>query len=98
MCVLFRPSLTDHSFPFSEIAPDLIVYRYSHEKLIAYLKKKAARLSESGDFDKSRTLERQLAKDGLLDDGKEELLKGESSFVLKASGMLDSIHILQPVV
>ena len=48
------------------------MYRYSQEKLLAYLSKKVTRLSESGDVNKSRTLERQLAKDGLLEDGKEE--------------------------
>ncbi|KAH8119008.1 ribonuclease H2, subunit B [Phellopilus nigrolimitatus] len=58
-----------------DIASDLVVYRYSQPKFLDYLLKKATRLGQSDIIDKSRTLERELAKDGLMDDGKEELLQ-----------------------
>ncbi|THH02926.1 hypothetical protein EW145_g6686 [Phellinidium pouzarii] len=62
-------------FGLTDIASDLVVYRYSQPKFIEYLIKKATRLSHNGIVDKSLTLERELAKDGLMDDGKEELLQ-----------------------
>ncbi|KAL5528499.1 hypothetical protein ACEPAF_7635 [Sanghuangporus sanghuang] len=57
-----------------DIASDLVVFRYSHSKLLEYLIKKANRLGKGPTVPESRTLERELAKDGLMDDGKEELL------------------------
>ncbi|KAL5485367.1 hypothetical protein ACEPAI_8009 [Sanghuangporus weigelae] len=57
-----------------DIASDLVVFRYSHSKLLEYLIKKANRLGKAPTVPESRTLERELAKDGLMDDGKEELL------------------------
>ncbi|KAL5507343.1 hypothetical protein ACEPAH_6799 [Sanghuangporus vaninii] len=57
-----------------EIAFDLVVFRYSHSKFLEYLIKKANRLGKGSTVPESRTLERELAKDDLMDDGKEELL------------------------
>ncbi|KAI5121553.1 hypothetical protein M0805_000734, partial [Coniferiporia weirii] len=58
-----------------DIASDLVVYRYSQPRFIDYLVKKVTRLSQNGVVEKSRTLERELTKDGLMDDGNEELLQ-----------------------
>lgn len=58
-----------------DITPDLTVYRFSRPKLIEYLLKKVTRLCEGGIVAKSRALTRELAKDGLMDDRKDELLK-----------------------
>ena len=60
-----------------DIAADLVVYRYSEAKFLDYVRRKVERLSRSGVLDKSRTLERELMKDGLFDDGKEALLESE---------------------
>lgn len=57
------------------MTPDLSVFRYSESKLLGYLRKKAARLAEPRVSELSKTLVRTLAKDGLMDDGKEELLQ-----------------------
>ncbi|EPQ57284.1 hypothetical protein GLOTRDRAFT_115274 [Gloeophyllum trabeum ATCC 11539] len=57
-----------------EITPEIVVYRYSQAHLVEYLRKKVARLSRPEVFESSRTLIRGLAKDGLMDDGKEHLL------------------------
>ncbi|EJD02758.1 uncharacterized protein FOMMEDRAFT_156092 [Fomitiporia mediterranea MF3/22] len=58
-----------------DVASDLVVFRYSHSKLLGYLEKKATRLAEGNLLGKLRTLERELAKDGLMEDGKEDLLR-----------------------
>lgn len=42
-----------------------------------YLKKKVTRLAAANDFRESLTVVRLLAKDGLMEDGKESLLEGE---------------------
>ena len=60
-----------------DFSTDIVVYRYSSTKLIEYLQAKVARLGSSSAFDTSRTLIRNLAKDGLMDDGQENLLKGK---------------------
>ncbi|KZT70988.1 hypothetical protein DAEQUDRAFT_688381 [Daedalea quercina L-15889] len=57
-----------------EITAEIVVYRYSHEKTIHYLKAKVRRLSAPTSCEISATIIRQLARDGLMDDGKEELL------------------------
>ena len=57
------------------ITPEITVYRYSPPILTAYLQRKVARLSESSLQEGSKTVTRNLAKDGLMEDGKEELLK-----------------------
>ncbi|KAH9992609.1 ribonuclease H2, subunit B [Russula vinacea] len=60
---------------FQNITPELTVYRYSEDKVIEYLQTKVSRLSKHVVAEKSRTLIRNLAKDGLMDDGKENLLE-----------------------
>ncbi|KAI5823861.1 hypothetical protein K523DRAFT_376647 [Schizophyllum commune Tattone D] len=57
------------------ITPEITVYRYSPPILTAYLQRKVVRLSQPSLQEGSKTVTRNLAKDGLMDDGKEELLK-----------------------
>ncbi|KAI0743544.1 ribonuclease H2, subunit B [Daedaleopsis nitida] len=57
-----------------EITPEITVFRYSPERVQTYLRSKVTRLSHHDISEMSRTLTKSLAKDGLLDDGKEELL------------------------
>ncbi|TDL25895.1 hypothetical protein BD410DRAFT_783874 [Rickenella mellea] len=56
------------------ISSELICYRFSRPKLLEYLKKKIDRLGRSALVQKSRTLNRELAKDGLLEVTNEALL------------------------
>ncbi|KAI0785634.1 ribonuclease H2, subunit B [Abortiporus biennis] len=61
-----------------EITPEITVLRPSQSQLITYLRSKVARLTastKSSTLHNSPTILRSLAKDGLLEDGKEELLK-----------------------
>ncbi|TFK44398.1 ribonuclease H2, subunit B [Crucibulum laeve] len=58
-----------------EITEDIVVYRYSPEKVVQYLRVKVARLSTSEVIETSRTITRGLARDGLMEDGKEPLLE-----------------------
>lgn len=51
------------------------MYRYSFAIAMTYLRGKIDRLAASPAFDSSRTTIIQLAKDGLMDDGQEHLLK-----------------------
>lgn len=46
--------------------------------LVGYLSKKVARLAAANNFRESLTVVRLLAKDGLMEDGNEALLEGES--------------------
>ena len=62
-------------YRYADITPELTVYRYSEDKVIEYLQTKVSRLSKHAVAEKSRTLIRNLAKDGLMDDGKENLLE-----------------------
>ncbi|OCH95159.1 hypothetical protein OBBRIDRAFT_816783 [Obba rivulosa] len=57
-----------------EITEDLTVYRYSSSKTLEYLRSKVAHLAKPEIIETSRTLIRNLAKDGLMEDGKEALL------------------------
>ncbi|KAI0329441.1 hypothetical protein GY45DRAFT_1325065 [Cubamyces sp. BRFM 1775] len=59
---------------FKEITPEITVFRYSKEKVLQYLRVKVARLSDQKIGEASRTLNRSLARDGLMEDGKESLL------------------------
>jgi len=61
----------------ADITPELKVYRYSEDKVIEYLQAKVTRLSRHEVVEKSRTLIRNLAKDGLMDDSKEDILERE---------------------
>lgn len=53
-----------------------MVYRYSAERVQTYLRTKVARLSQKDVSELSRTLTRGFAKDGLMEDGKEDILNG----------------------
>ncbi|KAJ7268785.1 ribonuclease H2, subunit B [Mycena haematopus] len=64
-----------------EITEDITVYRLSPERFIEYLRLKVERLSTPETIEISRTTVRNLAKDGLMDNGKEQLLKRESILV-----------------
>ena len=55
------------------------MYRYCREKLIDTLKAKVTRLVTPEVFESSKTLTRNLAKEGLMEDGKEDLLTGKYS-------------------
>ncbi|KAF8894051.1 ribonuclease H2, subunit B [Infundibulicybe gibba] len=59
---------------FKEITSEIMVYRFSPTKAIKYLKDKVAHLSSPEITGISRTLIRGLAMDGLMEDGKEDLL------------------------
>ncbi|KDR75215.1 hypothetical protein GALMADRAFT_535304 [Galerina marginata CBS 339.88] len=58
-----------------EISSEIVVYRFSAHKAMEYMRDKVARLQKCPAFDRSRTTIRSLAKDGLLEDGKEDLLQ-----------------------
>ncbi|KAI9450522.1 ribonuclease H2, subunit B [Russula earlei] len=60
---------------FQNITPELTVYRYSQDKVTEYLQAKVSRLSKHTVAEKSRTIIRSLAKNGLMEDGKEDLLE-----------------------
>jgi ribonuclease H2 subunit B len=62
---------------FLEITEDITVYRFSPQKVVEYLRVKVERLSTPKTIEVSRTLVRNLAKDGLMEDGKENLLEGQ---------------------
>ncbi|KAJ6587130.1 ribonuclease H2, subunit B [Mycena vulgaris] len=58
-----------------EITEDITVYRFSPEQVVEYLRIKVQRLSTPETVEVSRTLVRNLAKDGLMEDGQENLLE-----------------------
>lgn len=64
----------------TEVTEDIIVYRYTRQKATEYMTKKIRRLTKAGTVDASRILVRELAKDGLMEDGKEALLEGMCIF------------------
>lgn len=53
------------------------MYRYSPDVVVENLKEKVMRLNSQPMFEASKTLTRALAKDGLMDDGKDDILEGE---------------------
>ncbi|KAL0956384.1 hypothetical protein HGRIS_002531 [Hohenbuehelia grisea] len=57
-----------------QITEEITVYRYSLEKVVNLLKSKVERLLASKEFDVCRTVSRELAKDGLIEDDNEALL------------------------
>ena len=63
---------------YADVTSELTVYRYSEDKVMEYLQAKVSRLSKHAVAEKSRTIIRNLAKDGLMDDGKEDLLERRS--------------------
>ncbi|EIM82893.1 uncharacterized protein STEHIDRAFT_171042 [Stereum hirsutum FP-91666 SS1] len=58
-----------------DITPEISVFRYSPDKALKYLTAKVTRLSKAEITEQSRTIVRNMAKDGLMDDGKESLLE-----------------------
>ena len=58
---------------YLDISTDIVVYRFSPTKLNEYLRKKIVHLETCAALE-SRTIVRELAKDGLMEDGREELL------------------------
>ncbi|KIY44460.1 hypothetical protein FISHEDRAFT_51725 [Fistulina hepatica ATCC 64428] len=58
-----------------EITPEITVYRYSFGKVLEYLRAKVDRVSSPKFQEGLRSLTRSLAKDGLMDEGKDDLLK-----------------------
>ncbi|KAF9482144.1 hypothetical protein BDN70DRAFT_829760 [Pholiota conissans] len=72
-----------------EISTEIIVYRYSSTKILEYMRSKVTRLSTSLALEASPTMVRSLAKDGLMDDGQDELLICEFS-LLSCSALLTS--------
>ncbi|KXN91053.1 Ribonuclease H2 subunit B [Leucoagaricus sp. SymC.cos] len=81
-----------HICDVKEITEEITVYRYSPERTLEYLRLKAARLSSLKTLELSKSIVRDLAKDGLMEDGKEELLQ---SGQLKAACDLVG-HYLSP--
>ncbi|KAI0374034.1 hypothetical protein BV20DRAFT_1033454 [Pilatotrama ljubarskyi] len=59
---------------YKDITPEITVFRYSPERVHNYLRAKVSRLTVENICELSRTLVRNLAKDGLLEDGREALL------------------------
>ncbi|KAJ8077250.1 hypothetical protein AAF712_004134 [Marasmius tenuissimus] len=57
------------------VGSEIVVYRFSQEKAVAYLRQKVERLSKPEVIDSSRILTRNLAKDGLMEDEKEDILE-----------------------
>jgi hypothetical protein len=60
-----------------EPTPEITAFCFSPEKLSGYLRVKVDRLATQDVFERSKTLLRNLATDGLLEDGHEQLLAGE---------------------
>ncbi|KAK0241807.1 ribonuclease H2, subunit B, partial [Armillaria nabsnona] len=61
-------------YEMKEVASDIMVYRFSPTKVVDYVRKKVDYMSSFPVIEMSRSITRNLAKDGLLDDGKEKLL------------------------
>lgn len=59
---------------YLDISDDIIVYRFSPSKINEYLRRKVAHLETCAGVIESRTIVRELAKDGLMEDGREDLL------------------------
>ncbi|KAI9062893.1 hypothetical protein FKP32DRAFT_1592877 [Trametes sanguinea] len=59
---------------YKDVTPEITVFRYSSERALEYLRAKVLRLSDRSISELSKTINRNLAKDGLFEDGKEALL------------------------
>ncbi|KAH6913811.1 ribonuclease H2, subunit B [Coprinopsis sp. MPI-PUGE-AT-0042] len=57
-----------------DFGPETTVYRHSSNKIKLYLRTKVSRIEASKTLGQSRTVVRNLAKDELMDDGRERLL------------------------
>lgn len=75
---LFLLLLLELNCECPEITEDITVFRFSPQRVVEYLRSKVERLSTAETVEVSRTMVRNLARDGLMDDGKEEFLKRES--------------------
>lgn len=64
-----------------EVTPEIVVYRMSQTRILDYLRSKVTRLSAPEVLEISRSTIRDLAKDGLMEDGKESLLQGMDYFM-----------------
>jgi hypothetical protein len=69
----------------ADITSDITVYRFSIPILVNYLRGKVCRLAASEVFKCSRSLVRGLAKEGLMEDGKEHLLLCKLCFFVPSS-------------
>ncbi|KAH9485164.1 Ribonuclease H2 subunit B [Psilocybe cubensis] len=58
-----------------EISSDIVVYRFSPQKSLDHIRTKVSHLEKCAALDKSKTIVRSLARYGLMEDGKEELLQ-----------------------
>jgi len=69
-------------------------------KLVEYLRVKVARLATPEVFEVSRTLIRGLAKDGLMEDGKEDLLPRPFTVSVKTqlAHCLNQWAVFEPLV
>jgi ribonuclease H2 subunit B len=74
-CALFGCS-TPYFTILQDVTEELSVYRFSYLKLMQSISAKVAHLSQPSVFDAYPSLQRQLAKNGLLDEGKDELRQG----------------------
>ncbi len=75
------------------MASDITVYRFSPTKVVDYVRKKVDHMSSFPVIEMSRSITRNLAKDGLLDDGKEKLLAGLFQVVLKSTPFKTCLRI-----
>jgi ribonuclease H2 subunit B len=80
ICVIQQRSVL---IKLSALTHELTVYRYSTEKVVEMLREKVGRLKMPSVLERSRTLVRGLARDGLMEDGREDLL--ESAFTCPSS-------------
>ncbi|KAF9529176.1 ribonuclease H2, subunit B [Crepidotus variabilis] len=58
-----------------ELSPDIVVYRHSTDRVIKYLRSKVLHLEKAPAFLASKMLTRNLAREGLMEDGQEDMLK-----------------------
>lgn len=66
-----------------DITEDIVVYRFSEAKTTDYMKQKVSRLAAHSVLDDSKTITRSFAREGLTDDGKEDILKSTSLFAFR---------------
>ncbi|EKM80701.1 hypothetical protein AGABI1DRAFT_98838 [Agaricus bisporus var. burnettii JB137-S8] len=85
-----------HICDIKEITEEITVYRYSRERVLDYLRKKVIRLSTPSTLEKSKTIIRSLAKDGLMEDGNEDLLKTPVGQLRAACELVS--HYLSPTL
>ncbi|EKM54493.1 uncharacterized protein PHACADRAFT_123606 [Phanerochaete carnosa HHB-10118-sp] len=76
-----------------QITEELTVYRYSPDVVVENLRKKVMRLNSQPMFEASKTLTRALARDGLMDDGKDGILEGKLMGRLRAACDLVSQYV-----